>query len=178
MKGNWFFLVVVDFVNVIYKLLCLEILMNFKFFELFWLFSESGIGKLFFFFWTGAFGFLLWIWIWGFGACRLVHLGNQSLNLSVNSGSDFLRWFWFFFFKFYFINWAFIMFWKKKRVWRKSLFLNFYSTKGCCEVLVPRLVLFASIGNLNFSSLWNIEYFIRCTVKRLLFCGRQKLDNF
>lgn len=70
------------------------------------------------------------------------------------------------------------MFWEKKGVWRKSLFLNFYSTKGCCEVLVPRLVLFASIGNLNFSSLWNIEYFIRCTVKRLLFCGRQKLDNF
>ena len=31
--------------------------MNFKFFELFWLFSESGIGIFFFFFGTGAFGF-------------------------------------------------------------------------------------------------------------------------
>ena len=65
--------------------------MNFNFFELFWLFSESGIGKLFFFFWTGAFGFLSESEYEVFGACRLVHLGNQSLNLSVNSGSDFLR---------------------------------------------------------------------------------------
>ena len=65
--------------------------MNFKFFELFWLFSESGIGKLFFFF-----GLVLLVSCCEseyevFGACRLVHLGNQSLNLSVNSGSDFLR---------------------------------------------------------------------------------------
>ena len=123
MKGNWFFLVVVDFVNVIYELLCLEILMNFKFFELFWLFTESGIGKLFFFFWTGAFGFLLWIWIWGFGACRLVHLGNQSLNFSVNSGSDFLRWFWFFFFKilFYKLSLHYVLE-KKKGMAQKFIF--------------------------------------------------------